>query len=352
MLEQLKELAAEAEKEIKRVGSLSGLNDLRVKYLGKKGPIQEVMKKMKDLSPDDRKVAGQISNDVKRNLSDAINAKKEELELAEISKQLRDETIDVTLPSKKTIIGGLHPLNAVIADIEDFFIGMGYKIALGTEVEEDHYNFELLNLPQDHPARDMQDSFYIDEHHLLRTHTSPIQIRTLEAAKGEGPVKIICPGKTYRRDDDDATHSHQFMQIEGLHVDQSVTIADLKGVLEAFAKHIFGAKRQIRLRPSFFPFTEPSVEVDVSCSECGGDGCSLCKQTGWLEILGAGMVHPNVLKMSGFNTPEFDVSGGEAPRYQGFAFGMGVERIAMLKYGIPDIRHFYTNDMRFLKQFK
>jgi len=352
MLEQLKELAVEAEGKIKRVRTLSGLNNLRVEYLGKKGPIQEVMKNMKDLSPDERKAAGQISNDVKRTISEAITAKKEELELAEINKQLAEETIDVTLPSKKTILGGMHPLNAVIADIEDFFIGMGYTIAVGTEVEEDHYNFELLNLPQDHPARDMQDSFYIDDHHLLRTHTSPIQVRTLEAAKGQGPVKILCPGKTYRRDDDDATHSHQFMQIEGLHVDQSVTIADLKGILEALAKHLFGPEREIRLRPSFFPFTEPSVEVDVSCSECGGDGCSLCKQTGWLEILGAGMVHPNVLKMSGFNTPEFDEYYLEGPMYQGFAFGMGVERIAMLKYGIEDIRHFYTNDMRFLKQFK
>jgi len=352
MLEQLKELAVQAESEIEAVDTLNDLNDLRVKYLGKKGPIQEVMNNMKELSPDERKVAGKTSNDVKRTLSAAINAKKEELELAEINKQLRDETIDVTLPSKKPIIGGLHPLNAIIADIEDFFIGMGYQVAEGSEVESDHYNFELLNLPQDHPARDMQDSFYLDEHHLLRTHTSPIQVRTLEAAEGKGPVKIICPGKTYRRDDDDATHSHQFMQIEGLHVDQSITIADLKGVLVALAKHLFGNEREIRLRPSFFPFTEPSVEVDVSCSECNGAGCSLCKQTGWLEILGAGMVHPNVLKMSGFNTPEFDDSGWEAPRYQGFAFGMGVERIAMLKYGVEDIRHFYTNDMRFLKQFQ
>jgi len=352
MLEQLKELAVQAEAEIKAIETLSALNDLRVKYLGKKGPIQEVMKNMKNLSPDERKVAGKTSNDVKRTLSEAINAKKAELELAEVNNQLRDETIDVTLPSKKPIIGGLHPLNAVISDIEDFFIGMGYKIAEGTEVESDHYNFELLNLPQDHPARDMQDSFYLDEHHLLRTHTSPIQVRTLEAAKGKGPVKIVCPGKTYRRDDDDATHSHQFMQIEGLHVDEAVKIADLKGVLVALAKHLFGNERKIRLRPSFFPFTEPSVEVDVSCSECNGDGCSLCKQTGWLEILGAGMVHPNVLKMSGFNTPEFDIYHGKGPTYQGFAFGMGVERIAILKYGVEDIRHFYTNDMRFLSQFK
>ncbi|MCL2560575.1 MAG: phenylalanine--tRNA ligase subunit alpha [Turicibacter sp.] len=342
MLEQLKELAVQAEAEIKVVSNLDALNDLRVKYLGKKGPIQEVMKNMKDLSPDERKAAGQVSNDVKRTLSEAINAKKEALELAEINKQLAEETIDVTLPAKKTVKGGLHPLNAVIADIETFFIGMGYTIAEGSEVESDHYNFELLNLPQNHPARDMQDSFYLDPHHLLRTHTSPIQVRTLEAAVGVGPVKILCPGKVYRRDDDDATHSHQFMQIEGLVVDTHITMADLKGTLQALVKHLFGAEREIRMRPSFFPFTEPSVEVDVSCFACGGTGCSVCKQTGWIEILDAGMVHPNVLQMSGFD-PE---------KYQGFAFGMGVERIAMLKYGVEDIRHFYTNDLRFLSQFK
>lgn len=342
MLEQLKELAVQAEAKIKVVESLDGLNDLRVKYLGKKGPIQEFMKNMKDLTPDHRKAAGQISNEVKRALSDAINEKKATLELAVINRQLAEETIDVTLPSKKTIVGGLHPLNAVIADIETFFIGMGYNIAEGSEVESDHYNFELLNLPQNHPARDMQDSFYIDVHHLLRTHTSPIQVRTLEAAKGKGPVKILCPGKVYRRDDDDATHSHQFMQIEGLVVDTHITMADLKGTLEALVKHLFGHEREIRMRPSFFPFTEPSVEVDVSCFACGGSGCSVCKQTGWIEILGAGMVHPNVLEMSGFDTEI----------YHGFAFGMGVERIAMLKYGVEDIRHFYTNDMRFLEQFR
>ena len=341
MLEQLKELAALAEVEIKEIKNLDSLNDLRVKYLGKKGPIQEVMKSMKDLTPDERRTVGQISNDVKRNLSEAINAKKEELELADLNKQLANEKIDVTLPGKKTTVGGLHPLNGVIADIEEFFIGMGYNIAEGTEVESDHYSFELLNLPKDHPARDMQDSFYITENILLRPHTSPIQVRTLEVAKGVGPVKILCPGKVYRRDNDDATHSHQFMQIEGLLVDKHITMADLKGTLEAVAKHLFGNQREIRMRPSFFPFTEPSVEVDVSCFACNGDGCSVCKKTGWLEILGAGMVHPNVLKMSGFDP---DV-------YRGFAFGMGIERIAMLKYGIPDIRYFYTNDMRFLMQF-
>jgi len=342
MLEQLKQLTDQAEAEVATVENLDALNDLRVKYLGKKGPIQAVMQNMKDLTPDERKAAGQISNEAKSAITDAINVKKGELELAEVNAQLTNETIDVTLPAKKLIQGGLHPLNAVISDIEEFFAGMGYSVAEGSEVESDHYNFELLNLPQDHPARDMQDSFYIDVKHLLRTHTSPIQVRTLEAAQGQGPVKILCPGKVYRRDDDDATHSHQFMQIEGLVIDTHITMADLKGTLQALVRHLFGAEREIRMRPSFFPFTEPSVEVDVSCFACGGSGCSVCKQTGWIEILGAGMVHPNVLQMSGFD-PEV---------YQGFAFGMGVERIAMLKYGVEDIRHFYTNDMRFLKQFK
>ena len=342
MLEQLKQLTAQATTEVNAVATLDALNDLRVKYLGKKGPIQEIMKNMKDMTPDERKEAGQISNEAKQTITEIINTKKEELEAAEINRQLASETIDVTLPGKKVITGGMHPLNAVVADLEEFFSGMGYKIAEGTEVESDYYNFELLNLPHDHPARDMQDSFYIDVKHLLRTHTSPIQVRTLEAAKGQGPVKILCPGKVYRRDDDDATHSHQFMQIEGLVIDTHITMADLKGTLEALVKHLFGAQREIRMRPSFFPFTEPSVEVDVSCFACGGAGCSVCKLTGWIEILGAGMVHPNVLKMSGFD-PEV---------YQGFAFGMGVERIAMLKYGVEDIRNFYTNDMRFLAQFK
>ena len=342
MLEQLKELAVTAEEEIKGALTLDALNDLRVKYLGKKGPIQEAMKSMKTLSPEERKEAGQVSNEVKRALSEAINTKKEALELAEVNKQLAEETIDVTLPGKDIPVGGLHPLQSTIADIERFFIGMGYGIAEGAEIESDHYNFELLNLPKEHPARDMQDSFYIDHNHLLRTHTSPIQVRTLERAKGQGPVKILCPGKVYRRDDDDATHSHQFMQIEGLVVDTHITMADLKGTLVALVKHLFGEAREIRMRPSFFPFTEPSVEVDVSCFVCEGSGCSVCKQTGWIEILGAGMVHPNVLKASGFD-PEV---------YQGFAFGMGVERIAMLKHGVEDIRNFYTNDLRFVTQFR
>jgi len=342
MLQQLKDLSLAAQNAINEVESLDALNDLRVKYLGKKGPIQEVMKNMKSLSIEEKKEAGLVSNQVKTELTDAITRKRESLEFQEMNKRLSEETIDVTLAGTSSVSAILHPLNAVVADIEEFFIGFGYKIAEGPEVELDYFNFELLNLPIDHPARDMQDSFYINEKTLLRTHTSPIQVRTLVNAKGVGPVKILSPGKVFRRDDDDATHSHQFMQIEGLVIDKHITMADLKGTLESLIQHLFGEARSIRMRPSFFPFTEPSVEVDVSCFVCGGAGCSVCKQTGWIEILGAGMVHPNVLEMSGFDSSV----------YQGFAFGMGVERIAMLKYGVEDIRNFYMNDMRFLNKFK
>ncbi len=342
MLNELKQLQVQALEEIQAASDLKVLNDYRVQYLGKKGPIQEVMKNMKDMDPTQRREAGQVSNEVKKIISEAIEAKKVELEEAEIARQLASETIDVTLPGRVHQLGTTHPLQAIVTEIEELFIGMGYSVAEGPEVELDHYNFELLNLPKSHPARDMQDSFYVTEETLLRTHTSPVQARVLEAANGVGPIKVICPGKVYRRDDDDATHSHQFMQVEGLVVDTDVTMADLKGTLLALARQMFGADREIRLRPSFFPFTEPSVEVDVTCAKCGGSGCNICKHTGWIEILGAGMVHPNVLEMSGF----------DSTKYQGFAFGIGAERIAMLKYGIEDIRNFYVNDLRFVSQFK
>ncbi len=342
MLNELKQLQVQALGEIQAASDLKVLNDYRVQYLGKKGPIQEVMKNMKDMDPAERREAGQVSNEVKKVISEAIEAKKVELEEAEIARQLASETIDVTLPGRVHQLGTTHPLQAIVTEIEELFIGMGYSVAEGPEVELDHYNFELLNLPKSHPARDMQDSFYVTEETLLRTHTSPVQARVLEAANGVGPIKVICPGKVYRRDDDDATHSHQFMQVEGLVVDTDVTMADLKGTLLALARQMFGADREIRLRPSFFPFTEPSVEVDVTCAKCGGSGCNICKHTGWIEILGAGMVHPNVLEMSGF----------DSTKYQGFAFGIGAERIAMLKYGIEDIRNFYVNDLRFVSQFK
>ena len=342
MLDRLKELQVEALKEVGCVPDLKGLNDLRIKYLGKKGPIQEVMKNMKDMDPEARKSIGQISNQVKTAISREIEVKREELEAAAIASQLANENIDVTLPGRIQSRGAIHPLQAILTELEELFISMGYTVEEGPEVEWDHYNFELLNLPKGHPARDMQDSFYITEESLLRTHTSPVQVRTLLAAKGKGPIKIICPGKVYRRDDDDATHSHQFTQIEGLVIGEEITMADLKGTLMELVAKMFGEGREIRLRPSFFPFTEPSVEVDVTCSKCNGKGCPICKGTGWIEILGAGMVHPNVLEMSGF----------DAKIYQGFAFGIGAERIAMLKHGIEDIRNFYTNDLRFIQQFK
>lgn len=341
MEKRLLELQEEALVKIEEASNLKQLNDIRVSYLGKKGPITEVLRGMGKLSAEERPKIGALANDVRTKIAEKIEEKQGLLEEEEVRKKLEKENIDVTLPGRPVRNGNPHPLTRVVEQIEDFFIGMGYSIAEGPEVESDYYNFEALNLPKGHPARDMQDSFYITEEILLRTHTSPVQARTMEMKKGKGPVKIICPGKVYRRDHDDATHSHQFMQIEGLVVDENIRMSDLKGTLEAFAKEMFGENREIRLRPSFFPFTEPSVEVDVSCFLCGGSGCNVCKQTGWIEMLGAGMVHPNVLEMAGF----------DSKKYTGFAFGIGVERIAMLKYGIEDIRQFYLNDQRFLKQF-
>jgi len=338
----LNALKQEALEALVEVDDLQALQAVRVKYLGKKGSLTEILRGMGKLSAEERPVIGQLANEVREAIQEAIDGKGARLEEEKVKQQLANETIDVTLPGRQINIGNRHPLRLVIEEIEDLFISMGYAVAEGPEVEKDYYNFEALNLPKNHPARDMQDSFYISEELLLRTHTSPVQARTMERHEGKGPVKVICPGKVYRRDTDDATHSHQFMQIEGLYVDKDVTLSDLKGTLTIFAQKMFGEDRRIRLRPSFFPFTEPSVEMDISCFHCGGEGCSVCKHTGWIEILGAGMVHPNVLRMSGFDP---DV-------YTGFAFGMGPERIAMLKYGIEDIRHFYTNDQRFLKQFQ
>lgn len=342
MREKLEALKNEAIHESDQAGNLQDLQSVKVKYLGKKGPITEVLRGMGKLSAEERPVIGQLANDVRADIQTHIDQRQTKLEQLALEKQLESESIDITLPGKQPKTGNHHPLTAIIEEIEDLFIGLGFTVAEGPEVEKDYYNFEALNLPKNHPARDMQDSFYIHPEVLLRTHTSPMQVRTMEKHEGKGPVKIICPGKVYRRDTDDATHSHQFMQIEGLYVDKNVRLSDLKGILSLFAKKMFGEDRQIRLRPSFFPFTEPSVEMDITCFRCGGEGCSVCKKTGWIEILGAGMVHPNVLRMAGFD-PEV---------YTGFAFGMGPERIAMLKYGVDDIRHFYTNDQRFLSQFK
>jgi phenylalanyl-tRNA synthetase alpha chain len=341
MEQKLKELQTEALAQIEAASDLKSLNDIRVAYLGKKGPITEVLKGMGKLSAEERPKMGALANEVRDAIAEKIETKQAAFEAEEVEKKLAAETIDVTLPGRPVKTGNHHPLTKIVEEIEDLFMGMGYQIAEGPEVEKDYFNFEALNLPKGHPARDMQDSFYITDEILLRTHTSPVQARTMEKHKGKGPVKIICPGKVYRRDNDDATHSHQFMQIEGLVIDENITMGDLKGTLQVFAKKMFGEDREIRLRPSFFPFTEPSVEMDITCKICGGHGCSVCKGTGWIEILGAGMVHPNVLEMAGF----------DSSKYTGFAFGMGPERIAMLKYGIDDIRHFYTNDVRFLQQF-
>lgn len=341
MKERLEALKSDALAELAGVNDAQALGDIRVKYLGKKGALTEILRGMGALSAEERPVIGQVANDVRGAIEAVIEEKQEAFQRAETEKRLAKETIDVTLPGRRLPEGGLHPLTKVIQELEDIFVGMGYQVAEGPEVEMDYYNFEALNLPKNHPARDMQDSFYITEDILMRTHTSPVQVRTMLAMQGESPVKVIVPGKVYRRDDDDATHSFQFHQVEGIVVGKNIRMSDLKGTLLQFVREMFGAHTEIRLRPSFFPFTEPSVEVDVTCIKCGGAGCRLCKQTGWIEILGAGMVHPNVLEMGGYDPKE----------YSGFAFGMGVERIAMLKYGVDDIRHFYNSDLSFLKQF-
>lgn len=342
MLEKLKLIRNEAVEKINQCQDLKQLNEIRIKYLGKKGPIQEAMKQMKNLTVEERKTLGQVANETKQAIFQEIECKEKILNDLALKQRLLNEKIDVTLPARKINLASKHLINQLVEEIEDIFIGMGYEIAEGPEMETDLFNFEMMNLPKGHPARDMQDSFYITDELLLRTHTSPVQARTMLSYQGVGPVKMICPGKVYRRDDDDATHSHQFFQIEGLVIDTDITMSDLKGTLDYFVKKIFGSERKIRFRPSFFPFTEPSVEVDVSCAKCHTKGCNMCKNSGYIEILGAGMVHPNVLRMGGFD-PE---------KYQGFAFGLGVERVAMLKYGIDDIRQFYTNDLRFNYQFK
>jgi len=338
--QELIALQQEAEGAIAKVSELENLNELRVKYLGKKGVLTGVLRNMGGLPPEERPKAGQIVNRVRDVLEGLFDVKEEELKLSAKNKRLAGEKIDVTLPGKAFIRGYQHPLTQVQEEIEQIFMGMGFSIAEGPEVESDYYNFEALNIPKDHPARDMQDSFYITEEILLRTHTSPVQVRTMEKLCPTLPVKIICPGKVFRKDDD-ATHSPMFNQVEGLVVDKGISLADLKGILLEFARQMFGPERQIRLRPSFFPFTEPSAEVDVSCMLCGGAGCRICKGSGWIEILGSGMVHPKVLKMGGYNPEEVT----------GFAFGMGIERIAMLKYNIDDMRYLYDNDLRFLRQF-
>jgi phenylalanyl-tRNA synthetase alpha chain len=351
MREQLYSLKEQALTDLQAQASLQAITDWKVKYLGKKGELTAILRGMGGLSAEERPVIGQLVNDVRDALELAYGEKEAEFKKAERNKRLAEEAIDVTLPGRAISMGSEHPLNQLIRDIEDIFLGLGFTVVEGPEVEYDYFNFEAMNVPKNHPARDMQDTFYITEELLMRTQTSPVQARVMGAKSAEArangaehpePIRIISPGRVYRRDDDDATHSHAFMQIEGLVVDRNIRMSDLKGTLLTFARQIFGDSVQVRLRPSYFPFTEPSTEVDATCHNCGGSGCRTCKGTGWIEILGAGMVHPSVLEMAGYDPKVFS----------GFAFGMGVERTAMRRYGIEDIRGFYQNDVRLMQNFK
>lgn len=319
--------------------SLKGLDEIRVHVLGKKGELTSILKGMKDVKKEDRPMIGALINEVRTVIEEAIEAKKIILKQVVREKQLKEEVIDVTMPATKKVLGHRHPMNIVLDDIKNIFIGMGYSIASSNEIEEDYYNFKALNIPEDHPARDEQDTFYIDKNFVLRTATSPTQVHVMESSKP--PIRVLAPGRVFRSDEVDATHSPMFHQIEGLVIDKNITMTDLKGALAEFAKELYGEETKVRFRPHYFPFTEPSAEVDVTCFKCHGDGCNICKGSGWIEILGCGMVHPKVLEMSGID-PEI---------YSGFAFGMGLERITMLRYGIEDLRLFYENDIRFLKQF-
>lgn len=339
MKQELLELKEQTSQSIQTAQTLAELNLVRVEVLGKKGSLTKLLRGLGELPPEERPVMGEMVNKTRQQLEETLEARTRQLALAEETAKLSVETLDVELPGRAPRRGHVHPLRSVMEEITEVFLGMGFTIAEGPEIEWDYYNFEMLNLPPEHPAREMQDSLYITEKTLLRTQTSPIQIRTMEA-QWPNPIRIIAPGRVYRRDALDATHSPMFHQIEGLVVDERITFGDLKGVLTVFLRKLFGEDRKVRFRPSFFPFTEPSAEVDVSCG-CGGAGCRLCKGTGWIEILGSGSVNPKVLSMAKYD-PE---------KYTEFAFGMGVERIAILKYGITDIRLFYENDMRFLKQF-
>ena len=342
LFEKLQELRDQGLSEIDKAKNEEKLNDVRVKLVGRKSELTEILHSMKDVEPEKRREIGQKVNKVRDLFNQKLDDAKNEIVEKLVKEQLEKEAIDVTLPGREEHLGTKHPINIILDDLEKYFIGMGFKVAQGPEIETDHYCFEMMNLPKDHPARDMQETFYIDSEDLLRSQTSGDQARELEKHDfSKGPLKMVGPGKVYRRDDDDATHSHQFMQMEGLVVDKNITMGDLKGTLELMAKHVFGQDRETRLRPSYFPFTEPSVEMDVSCFNCNGKGCSICKYTGWIEVLGAGMVHPNVLENAGVDSNV----------YGGFAFGVGLDRFAILKYGIDDIRDFYTNDVRFLEQF-
>jgi phenylalanyl-tRNA synthetase alpha chain len=339
MKQQLESIRQQAFEKLENISDIRELEDLKVAYLGKKGILTQILKGMKSLSPEDRPIVGQMANVIRSELEEGIANARQKLVKSMRDEKLIKEALDITMPGRRPQLGKKHPITIVLDEIKDIFIGMGYEIAEGPEVELDYNNFEALNIPKNHPARDTQDTFYISENVVLRTHTSPVQIRHMQSNKP--PIRIICPGRVYRSDAIDATHSPVFHQVEGLVVDKGVTMGDLVGTLQVFAQGIFGEETKIRLRPHHFPFTEPSAEVDVSCWGCGGTGCRICKGEGWVEILGAGMVHPNVLRECNID-PEI---------YSGFAFGLGIERITMGKYGIDDLRLFFENDMRFLKQF-
>ncbi len=339
-IKKAQEIQTRIKAKIEEADDLAKVELVRIELLGKKGELTAILKNMGALAPEDRPKLGNVVNQIRQELEDSLNEKKEAFKKAEMKARLEKEKIDVTLPSTKVKRGSKHPLNRIIEEVEDLFVSLGYDVVNGPELETDEFCFERLNLPQGHPARDMQDSFYITNSYLLRTQTSAVQARVMLDNKEKTPIRVICPGKVYRRDDD-ATHSHQFAQVEGLVIDEGITLADLKGTLEVFMKKMLGEDTQIRFRPSYFPFTEPSYEVDVTCFKCHGKGCNLCKDTGWIEVLGSGMVHPHVLEMNGY----------DPKKYTGFAFGTGLDRLAMFKYEIPDIRILYTDDVRFLNQF-
>ncbi len=339
MKEEILKIKEDSLVSIKKCQDLKTLNDLKVRYLGKKGELTTVLRGMGKLIPEERPIMGSLVNQVRDELNAKLEEKEKELKNAELLKKLETENIDVTEPSKKVNLGSFHPITQIISEVEEIFLGMGYEIADGPEVEKAIYNFDKLNTPPDHPARDVQDTFYITDDIILRSQTSPVQARVMESKKP--PIKIICPGTVYRSDSVDSTHSPVFHQVEGLVIDKNISMTDLKGTLEMFAKKCLGENTKIRFRPHHFPFTEPSAEADVSCFVCGGKGCRVCKQEGWIELLGCGMVHPNVLRNCGIDPEE----------YSGFAFGFGVERIAMAKFGIEDMRLLFENDIRFLKQF-
>ena len=339
---ELEEILSNLKKDLEGVSSLHDLSEVKAHYLGKKGVITSLYAKMRELSDEDKKSFGALINNVKVSVNELIDSKKEEIEVKLLNEKLQNESIDITLPAMEIKLGAPSILEKMIEDVEELLLSMGFDVIDGPEVEKDKYNFEMLNLPKGHPARDAQDTFYIDgEELLLRSQTSPVQIRCMLAGGGKVPIRMICPGKTYRRDDDDATHSHQFMQIEGLLVDKNISLSDLKGTFDVIAKHLFGEDCETRFRPSYYPFTEPSVEMDISCHHCKGKGCNICKNTGYITVAGGGMVHPKVLENCGYNPKE----------WSGFAFGFGAERLAMIKYGINDLRVFYTNDLRESKVF-